>query len=253
MTQENDKNNDLVNAVERALSLLDAFTINDPSVSLAELSRRTKIPKTSVLRLARTLAARGYLTSVGGGAWRLGAATAWLSAKYQVAFDVHNLIEPEMRELGRATGRNVSYFVHDGDSRIRLFHIVAQDGAKRLVRVGEALPLDRGSPGKVLLAFSGRKGKLFDEIRTLGYHFTIGEAKATVASVAAPVFGASSELVGALCIGLPAIEADEALLRRLAPQLIKAAAKLSRKFGTASVAPSPRETVPATWFPREVF
>lgn len=239
---------DLVNAVGRALALLDAFTIDDPSLGLAELSRRTGLPKTSALRIARTLASRGYLAAVPDGGWRLGPATAWLGARYQVAFDVHSLIEPVIRDLANAVGHSVSYFVHDGESRIRLLRTPAVGGQERKSRVGESLPLDKGSPGQVLLAFTGRQGRLYDQIRKRGYHFTIGEANKGSASVAAPVFGARWNVVGALCIGVPSRDASEDLLLGFVPELLQAAQALSRALGQDQAA-RPLALARSTWHP----
>lgn len=217
-----------VEAVVRAVRVLEAFGEDASRLSLAELSRRLALPKTSVLRVARTLAAHGYLAPVEGGAWRLGPATSRLSARYRVAFDVHNLIEPAMRALAAATRQSVSYFVPDGDARVRLLHVTGRSRSMRPLQVGETKPLDKGSPGQVLLAFSGAKGRLYEEIRRRGFHVTIGEASPVSASVAAPVYGPSWRVVGALCIGMPAGEASEEKLSAFAPRLLRAADKLSR-------------------------
>lgn len=223
------KRSDVVVAVTRALGLLGAFTIADPHLPLTELSRRVRLPKTSTLRLARSLASCGYLVQLENGAWRLGPAAAWLGGQYQVAFDLHNNIGPEIRDLALRTGHSASYFVRDGEKRIRLLHVsgVAETGK---VRIGEPLPLDKGSPGQVLLAFSGSAGKLYDEIRKRGFHTTIAEARKVSASVAAPVFGARGGVVGAVCIGMPATVATPAKLRKLAPEVMMAAERLSRKL-----------------------
>ena len=47
---------DGVIAVTRALRLLEAFGMDDAQLTLAELSRRTGMHKTTALRIARTLA-----------------------------------------------------------------------------------------------------------------------------------------------------------------------------------------------------
>ena len=247
MAKETD--GELVNAVGRALALLDAFTIDDASLGLAELSRRAQLPKTSALRLARSLAAHGYMTSVDGGAWRLGPATAWLGARYQVAFDIHNIIEPVMRELGQATRHSISYFVHDGNSRVRLLHVPGETAGGRKVRVGEPMPLDKGSPGQVLLAFSGKDGKLYDDIRKRGFHVTIGEANKVSASVAAPVFGARWNVLGALSIGVASDTATEEMLRGYAPVLMRAAEKLSRALTEDKKGRQPLAMARSTWHP----
>ena len=48
-------------AVTRALCIMEAFRIGERHLTLAELSRRTGLHNTTVLRLARTLALAGYM------------------------------------------------------------------------------------------------------------------------------------------------------------------------------------------------
>src|SRR5688500_11732278 len=60
-----------VAAVDRALSILDALT--DDRVSLAELSKRTGLYKSTVLRLMKSLEKGGYALRTSDGMYRLGA------------------------------------------------------------------------------------------------------------------------------------------------------------------------------------
>ena len=83
-----------VTAVTRALRVLECFGMDDPQLTLAEMSRRTGMHKTTTLRLARTLAAEHYLVQKEDGSWRLGRAAGWLGACYQAVFDVHEVVEP---------------------------------------------------------------------------------------------------------------------------------------------------------------
>ncbi|MES2187461.1 MAG: IclR family transcriptional regulator [Pseudomonadota bacterium] len=242
---------DSVTAVTRALALLDAFGVDDARLGLAELSRRAGIPKTSTLRIARTLAAGGYLVALDGGAWRLGPATARLGARYQRAFDLANAIEPVLQQLAADTGHSASFFAQEEGQRVRLLRIRGADGFVSPTRVGEPLPLDRGAPGLVLLAFGAvpAPGALFDTIRTRGYHLTIGEADVGAASVAAPVFGRRGVLAGALCIAVRAAEAKKAALARYAPAVVEAARRLSTDLAVARD-PSERQPVPrGYWHP----
>jgi len=188
---------DQVTAVLRALDLLDAFGVDEPRLAIAELARRAGLPKTSALRLARTLAAAGYLVQTEDQQWRLGPSTAWLAARYQMAFDFKGAVRPALEALTKATGLASTLFVREGNSRVRLMRIEAE-GAAVPAPVGEQLPLDKGAPGKVILAFIGKRGKEFDEIRRRGYHITIGEARQSSASVSAPVYGAGWSVVGAI-------------------------------------------------------
>ena len=59
-----------VAAVDRALSILDALT--DDKVTLAELSKRTDLYKSTVLRLLKSLEKFGYVLRSADGSYRLG-------------------------------------------------------------------------------------------------------------------------------------------------------------------------------------
>lgn len=215
-----------VTSVLRALDLLDAFGIDEPHLGIGVLARRTGLAKTTALRLARTLASKGYMVQTETGNWRLGPASAWLAARYQVAFDLQGVAHPILRELAAATGRDALLFVRERDVRIRLMR--AEVGTQRPVSpIGERMPLERGSAGKVILAFAGADGKLFDEIRQRGFHITVGETYSGVGSVSAPVFSSGWSVIGALTLSFrPPVDSEETIVAH-APTVMDAARRLS--------------------------
>ena len=93
------------------------------------------------------------------------------------------------------------------------------------------MPLDRGAPGRVILAFTGSAGKLYDDIRAKGFHVTIGERDPQVASVAVPVYRDGQALFGSLALtGPPSRFNDEAVSKNL--EILRVAArKLSAALG----------------------
>ena len=56
-----------VNAVNRALALLDVFIEAEPSLSLAELTKRTGLVKPTVLRFLLSLENSGYVIRLSTG------------------------------------------------------------------------------------------------------------------------------------------------------------------------------------------
>lgn len=215
-----------VTSVLRALDLLDAFGIDEPHVGIGVLARRTGLAKTTAIRLARTLASKGYLVQTDKGSWRLGPASAWLAARYQVAFDLQGVAQPILRELATATSHDALFFVRERNVRVRLMR--AEVGSERPVSpMGERMPLERGSAGKVILAFSNATGTLFEEIRRCGFHVTIGETYSGVGSVSAPVFGSGWSVVGALTLSFrPPVDSEETV-RAHAPVVMDTARRLS--------------------------
>lgn len=216
-----------VTAVMRAMQVLDAFALGESHLPLAELSRRCQLHKTTVLRIARTLALSGYLVQREDGDWRLGPAAGWLGARYQAGFDVQNVLEPALRALTLASGESAAFYVREGNVRTCLVRVEGPQALRHHARMGEGLPLDRGSPGRVILAFSGEPGELYEDIRQRGYHWSIGEREQGVATISAPVFGKHWQLLGSVCVSGPASRLPQHRLEEMAPTVIAAANQLS--------------------------
>ncbi|MCW5255563.1 IclR family transcriptional regulator [Verminephrobacter aporrectodeae subsp. tuberculatae] len=227
-------------AVTRALQLLDAFALGESCLSLAALSRRCGLHRSTVLRLARTLARSGFMVQREDGDWRLGPAAGWLGARYQAGFDVQNVLEPALRELTQTSGESAAFYVREGRLRTCLVRVEGPQALRQHARMGEGLPLDRGSPGRVILAFSGESGAAYEDIRRRGYHWSIGEREQGVATVSAPVFGRHGQLLGSVCISGPAARLPVARLHALAPALITAANRLSYALSGSATAPTVR-------------
>ena len=127
-------------AVSRALQVLEAFQFGEHQLSLAEISRRTGLHNTTVLRLARTLAMADYMVQDEGGLWRLGAAAGWLGARYQAGFDINNVVEPTLRALSQATQESASFYVREGNEQLAAGK--AQEALDAFDRALAALPDD---------------------------------------------------------------------------------------------------------------
>ena len=228
-----------VTAVARALALMECFQVGEASLSLAELSRRSAMHKTTVLRLARTLAQSHYMVQTEDGQWRLGPATGWLGARYQAAFNVNNVVEPTLHQLVAASGESASFYVREGDIRSCIARVEGPRSVRHHVRIGERLPLNKGAPGRVILAFSGAKGEVYEEIRRRGFHLSAGEREPDVSSVAAPVFGFNWRLLGSVCISGPSARLSNERLERLAKVVIRAANELSYAIAGAKSTQTP--------------
>ena len=234
-------------AVTRALQVMEAFRIGDQHLTLAELGRRTGLHNTTVLRLARTLALSGYMVQSEDSEWRLGPAAGWLGARYQAGFDLNNVVEPTLRELSRETEESASFYVREGDVRACIARVEGPQSVRHHVRIGMRLPLKLGAPGRVILAFSGEPGKIYEDIRRVGYHMSMGEREAEVSSVAAPVFGMNWRLLGSMCISGPTSRLTKAKLEKHARKVVDAANQLSYALAGSVSRDTPK--VVSTWHP----
>jgi DNA-binding IclR family transcriptional regulator len=189
-----------VEAVERALAILEAYRDGDGALSLAELAARTGLYKSTILRLIGSLERFGYLHRRDDGRYALGASLWRLGSIYRRAFDLAEQIRPELRKLVDTTGETASFYVREGDERVCLYRQNSPRPIRHHLEEGARLPLDRGAAGRVLLAFSAAGGEPFETIRREQACVSLGERDPEIAAAAVPVLDRAGRLRGALAV-----------------------------------------------------
>jgi DNA-binding IclR family transcriptional regulator len=190
-------------AVDRAISLLSAFCAGDKALSVTELAGRTKLYKSTVLRLLASLAHGGLIRKTTEGLWMLGPEVSRLAAVYTASFSLEDVVLPVMHDLVAKTGESVAFHVKQGDQRLCLLRVDSPQLLRDHVQAGDVLPLDRGAGGKILMAFSGAQGKTYEKIRKDGYTHLISDRVPGLVGVSAPVWKGDGQLVGALTLTVP--------------------------------------------------
>ena len=218
-------------AVDRALTLLAAFRSGDASLTLTELSARTRLYKSTVLRLLASLEHARLLQRLENGSYSLGSEVARLSSVYAASFSLDRIVVPVLRHLVEQTGESAAYHVRQGQARLCLYRVDSPHPVRDHIKAGDLLPLDRGTGARVLTAYdperdasgSAADRKLLAAIRKRGYHAASGDRLAEVAGISAPVFHADGRIAAALTLTMPSHRFAE---RYVAP-VVEAARGLS--------------------------
>ncbi|RKK02901.1 IclR family transcriptional regulator [Pseudoroseomonas wenyumeiae] len=222
-------------AVDRALSILNAFTPERPQQGLAELAARTGLYKSTTLRLLASLEHAQFVQRLPDGTYCLGAACGRLHAAYAASFRLDRAVLPVLEELVRRTGESAAYHVLKGSGaeavRVCLYRVDSPHPIRDHIRAGDILPLRSGTGGRVLLAFSApllplepEERELLAQIRQRGYHAAVGDRLAEVAGISAPVFHADGTLAAAVTLTMPGNRYQEAFIG----PVLEAARALSR-------------------------
>jgi DNA-binding IclR family transcriptional regulator len=222
-------------AVDRALSLLGAFRAGDTALPLTELAERTRLYKSTALRLLASLEHARLVQRLDDGRYALGNEVARLHALYAASFSLDHVVLPQLRRLVQATGESAAYHVRQGQGaeavRLCLYRIDSPHPVRDHIRAGDVLPLDRGTGGRVLTAFDPARAKgggaadrkLLAAIRERGYCAATGDRLAEVAGISAPVFHADGTLAAAVTLTMPSHRYDE----RYVKPVLEAARTLS--------------------------
>ncbi|WP_407850271.1 IclR family transcriptional regulator [Bordetella petrii] len=204
-----------VAAVDRALSLMSVFGPGDAALSLGDLAERTRLYKSTVLRLLASLEHARWIQRLEDGRYALGPEVARLHGIYAASFSLEHVVVPALQELVAATGESAAYHVRQGNARLCLYRVDSPHPVRDHIRSGDLLPLDRGSGGRVLTAYDPVLGRapgpdqhLYARIRADGYFAAIGDRLAEVAGISAPVFLAGGGIAAAVTLTAPAHRYD---------------------------------------------
>ncbi|MHB8670175.1 MAG: IclR family transcriptional regulator [Acidimicrobiales bacterium] len=201
-----------VGVLDKAVRILDALEFEPRS--LADLVESTGLPRATVHRLAMALVGHDLLARSGRSAFRLGPRFTTTALAHQAL--------PVLERLRDLTGESVQLYVRRGDRRLCVAALQSPHGLRTIVAVGELLPLEAGSAGKVLREAGG--------VLERGWVESVGEREVGVASVSAPVLE-GGHLVAAVSVSGPIERTSRHPGRRYADAVVVAARELGDMLG----------------------
>jgi DNA-binding IclR family transcriptional regulator len=241
-------------AVDQTLALLDVLARISPAPTAA-LEREVGCSRAAALRLLAALQGRGFVIhDEADDAWQLGPRWDVLrrAAHSQGALAAASM--PFLTALGKATGENVYLRVRDGQEGETIAVYQADPVLRVYTEAGKRSPLHAG-PARLLLAHAPESVQTqvlsqrlprftpatrtdptwiaadLQRLRARGYLITADEVNAGAASVSAPVRDASGQVIAVLILSAPSMRLKPPRPRQLLPQVLDAAAQLSRALG----------------------
>ncbi|CAN5167679.1 IclR family transcriptional regulator [soil metagenome] len=210
-----------VGVVDKVVRVLDA--LEDGPLALGALAVVTELPRASAHRLAVALEVHGLVRRDAEGRFALGLRLVALGRAASEALALVEVARPALEALRAETGETVQLYVRDGDQRVCVASLESPHGLRTIVRVGEALPLDRGSAGKVLRSDPA--------VVANGWAESVEEREAGVASVSAPVRDDDGTVRAAVGVSGPVERTSRAPGRRYGPAVVRAARAVEAATG----------------------
>lgn len=243
-------------SAERLLQVLSAFTLENPTRGISELSAELGLAASTVRRLVLTLERHGYLQlDAATGQYRPHLQMVRFASVAVAGFDLIRAAKPILDQLSEDTGEAIELTIRSGANAV----VVSNRDSKQLFRlmrpVGTVYPAYRGAAaGKILLAWMAEQsviellppkgtwpGKVPQSItskkellaalkmvRKRGYATNIEETEADIWVVAAPIRDRNDEVVAALVIPCLASRVAAVERKRLTDMVCKAAGKLTK-------------------------
>jgi len=245
-----------VEAVAKTLSILECFTDSEPELSLKQLTEKTGLNKSRILRLCGTLASQGFLIRMPWSNYQLGPKLMMLGKIYERTNTLVSVARPILRELASLTGESASLFVTEATKRVCLARAEGTSLIRYAIREGDLLELYVGAGGKALLAYASeefrrqvlnssvlerftpstiverdRLEEEFEVIRRQGYAVSKGERTSEAAAMAAPVFDDEGKVCAVLTVTGPVQRFSTERCLEMLKSLKASARKLSLLLG----------------------
>jgi DNA-binding IclR family transcriptional regulator len=205
---------DLRSVVGKMDVILGSFTIEDDQISLAELVRRTGLPKTTLHRICQVLTTGAFLERVDG-QYRLGLRLFELGQRVPRQRILRDAARPHMQRLLYQTKSVTHLVILDGLDALVIERLSPFTLPTRHTQIAGRMPLHCTAAGKALLAFSPpaltvevmREGLQRRTPRTItsALHFTRALERARATGIASEV---EEMHVGYLAVGAPILSPE---------------------------------------------
>jgi len=239
-------------SLARGLAVLQAFSDQRRSLTIAQISHRTAIPRASVRRCLHTLIQLGYAEADGNN-FSLKPKVLSLGYSYLSSTPLTVSAHPYLNQISRSLNESCSLAVLQDDEVL----YVGRSAASRIMSVslttGSRLPAYCTALGRTMLAHLApqeldaylarvplkamtertvvnpeRLKEILAGVREAGHAFVDEELEIGLRSIAVPVRGASGNVLAALNVGAHAARVSQRkMMEEFLPALLKGAQDLS--------------------------
>lgn len=246
-----------VQSLVRAFGILDVLAEQDGGLTLIQISKRAKLPRSTAHRLLSTMGALGYVQfNQQNNHWSIGLQAFTVGSAFSRARDLGQLGRPIMRSLMLEARETVNIAIPKAEGVYFVAQVEAAGVRPTMARPGAQLPIHTTAAGKAQLAHWHKdeldrfltKRSLFratdrtitepsqlvanlSDIQRLGYAVDDQENAAGTRCIAAPVFDENGYPTASLSISGPIARLGDDRIDQLGRALAVAARRMTGTIG----------------------
>ncbi|MGY1856930.1 IclR family transcriptional regulator [Modestobacter sp. SYSU DS0290] len=238
----------------RAVRVLDAFSAEEPALTVGEIARRSGLHVATASRLIGELVHHGLLERGPSREVRIGVRLWELGSRASPTLSLRDAAMPFLEDVHAVVGHHVQLGVRDGDDVIFVERLSARDAVINFTRIAGRLPLATSSSGLVLLAHAPHPVQervlaqplhpvtpaglrtaaelraALAEVRRTQAAVLAGHQHPDATGVAVPVRDGGGQVVAALSVIVP----TDGRAAELVPLLLATARGIGRTLGPAA-------------------
>jgi DNA-binding IclR family transcriptional regulator len=245
-----------LSSVATAIQLLKAFSEEQVDIGISELSRRLGVAKSTVHRLAATLASEGLLEQDRESEkYRLGIALFRLGALVRRRMDISSQGRPYLYALREKTNETVHLAILDGTEIMYVYNLESTQAIRMRSDLGVRKPAYCTAEGQAILAFQpqavvdeviaqgllprtpqtitdpSKLVKALAVVRQRGCAIEDEESEIGMRGISAPIRNDAGEAVASVGIAGPATRLSKKAIAAFIPHVIETADLISRRLG----------------------
>jgi DNA-binding IclR family transcriptional regulator len=189
-----------VEAVNKALEILNCFTERNEALTITKIANITGDHKSRISRISKSLENFGYIRKINSGEFKIGHSISRLYEIYDTSFNFKNSIKSELDFISGKLNETASLFVKQKDWRVCIQTSEPKKIIKHSIQIGTKKPLDKGSSGHILSAYHNLEIRDKERILKQGYSMSFGERDREIASISVPIFRTKKQFLGSLTV-----------------------------------------------------
>jgi DNA-binding IclR family transcriptional regulator len=246
----------VLQTVDHALAVLEAFGPDCRDLGVAELSRMLRITGPSTYRLLSTLEARGFVEQdPKTKRYRLGLKLFEIASRISSGLSLVDIAHPNLEWLVQVTQETAFLAIWDQDSALSIDKVDSPLQLFLRTTIGARRPPNGASTAKCLLAFQPRsvidqvlaKGlpkstphsqtdpdefrAELEQVRRQGYAINRGGFHEQASGIAAPIRDRHQRVVASIAVGVPTSRMAEERIPELVEAVLTAASAVSTQLG----------------------
>ena len=246
-------------SVERAVEVLNILAEHPSGLSMADLSRTSAVPMTTLHRLLGVLRAASLVAETAAGRYVVGSGTVVLARAFLDGLDLREAARPAMAEVVARTSETCHLGILASVHIVYIEKIDSPHPVRMYSRVGGTNPALSTAIGRAILAYSPAtvvdevvegSRRLFgdgvpvqdvhavlEDVRRNGYSTDLQDNELGICCVGAPVFDHGGRVVAGISLSTPASRFQPARLDETGRLVHDAAARISTALGWAGPVP----------------
>jgi IclR family KDG regulon transcriptional repressor len=255
----------VIGSVQRAIDILDLFSIQTPELGTTEIARGMSLPKSTVAGLVSTLEQNGYLDqNPENRKYRLGFKLAERTGVFLELLDLRRIAAPTLEDLRDDCNESVNLAVRDEAYVVYIERMHGTSALGMRSEIGKRERIHSTALGKAILAYLPAEemrrfvfqypfepvtphtitnpAMFLEELnktRQRGFALDDEENELGGRCVAAPIIDYLRKPIAALSISVPLQRLPEEKIDALGAKVLQAARQISQKIGASRALEAP--------------